>query len=870
MRFAHFSDTELATYPVAILTQSIRVEEMRKAYMDLADSPPTDDVLILSLHINREKKKTPVAEMKEYIETELGPVLEDMGTQYLLVTEGGYFKQLTGAKKVDANLGCVLPSSCGRWQVLYLPYYKTILYDPDKVRGQIDRTMQALSAHRGGTYQAPGHAVLHFAAYPVTNDEVEAWLDRLIEMDVPLAIDIEAFSLKHYDAGIGTIAISWSKHEGIAFPVDYLPLNYAAQEGNYGHYSPCSVRRRMLRRFFSRLSQTAIYHNISYDVYVLIYQLFMDHILDTEGLLKGMEVMLRDWHCTKIISYLATNTCAGNDLSLKHQAQEFAGNYAVDDIKDIRKIPLDKLLEYNLIDACSTWYVAEKNWPILVADNQQEIYETIFQPAMLDIIQMQLTGMPVNMGKVTAARRTLEADESAALAKIQATQRVQEFTHHLREQWAIKRNSELKKKRVTAADTDLQFNPNSPPQLQTFLYEFLGLPVIAYTDTRLPSTDADTIKALKNHTTDQRILDFLSALQDFKAVNKILGTFIPALEGAQMGPDGWHYLFGNLNLGGTLSGRLSSSDPNLQNLPATGSRYAKIIKECFEAPPGWLFVGMDFDSLEDKISALTTKDPNKLKVYTDGYDGHCLRAYSYFGEQMPTIDPTSVASINSIEKIHGDLRQASKAPTFALTYQGTWATLMANCGFTALMAKEIEARYKELYAVSIAWVDAHLEQATKTGYVEAAFGLRVRTPLLKQTIRKTSRTPKEAEAEGRSAGNALGQSWCLLNSRAGSEFMGKVRKSRFRLDIRPSTQIHDAGYFLVREDIEALHYTNTHLIKAAQWQEHPLIQHPTVKLGGKLAVYHPSWATEIKIPNGASREEILTIVLEKEKERLAA
>ncbi|MDT9694234.1 hypothetical protein Q5762_39065, partial [Streptomyces sp. P9(2023)] len=75
----------------------------------------------------------------------------------------------------------------------------------------------------------------------------------------------------------------------------------------------------------------------------------------------------------------------------------------------------------------------------------------------------------------------------------------------------------------------------------------------------------------------------------------------------------------------------------------------------------------------------------------------------------------------------------------------------------------MEAKFKELYKVSIDWVDAHLDEAAKTGYVTVAFGLRVRTPLLHQVIRKNGKTPFEADAEGRSAGNALGQSWCLLN-----------------------------------------------------------------------------------------------------------
>ena len=79
-----------------------------------------------------------------------------------------------------------------------------------------------------------------------------------------------------------------------------------------------------------------------------------------------------------------------------------------------------------------------------------------------------------------------------------------------------------------------------------------------------------------------------------------------------------------------------NSNPNLQNLPSN-SKYGKLIKSCVQAGEGWLFVGLDFASLEDRISALTTKDKNKLKVYLENYDGHCLRAYAYFGEEMPDI-----------------------------------------------------------------------------------------------------------------------------------------------------------------------------------------------------------------------------------------
>ena len=75
---------------------------------------------------------------------------------------------------------------------------------------------------------------------------------------------------------------------------------------------------------------------------------------------------------------------------------------------------------------------------------------------------------------------------------------------------------------------------------------------------------------------------------------------------------------------------------NLQNLPAN-STYSKLIKSCVQSPSGWLFIGLDFNALEDHISALTTKDENKLKVYLQNYDAHALRACAYFGEDMPDI-----------------------------------------------------------------------------------------------------------------------------------------------------------------------------------------------------------------------------------------
>ena len=255
------------------------------------------------------------------------------------------------------------------------------------------------------------------------------------------------------------------------------------------------------------------------------------------------------------------------------------------------------------------------------------------------------------------------------------------------------------------------------------------------------------------------------------------------------------------------------------------------------------------------ISALTTKDKNKLKVYTDGYCGHCLRAQSYFADECPDIVNT-VESINSMKKKYPELRQNSKAGTFLLTYGGAYHGLMGNLGWPEDKAKAIEKAYHELYAESDAYVQDRLQQAAVDGYVEVAFGLKVRTPLLKQVVFGARGMPYEAAAEGRTAGNALGQSYGLLNNRAAVDFMRKVWASKYRLDILPVALIHDAIYILIRDCVEVVEWANRELIKSMQWQELPELQHPTVKLGAAIDIFWPDWAHATTLPNNADRATI--------------
>lgn len=875
MRFIEFTANQ-KVHKIAILAYDLDYPGMLKNYVQnglVAQGAPAhieEEVIAYKLPYRvsgakKKRKPLPVADQRIFL-LELLTILKDIGVEHIMCANPEYFKTLTGQAKAALEVGSLYPPTVDHFEgfdhmkVGFAPNFKMAFYDPEKTAAGIAIACKAIVDDRQNAYKKPGSDIIKFCYYPQFKDEIQEALFRLVEIE-DLSVDIEGFSLDMHDAGIASITFCWDEHQGIAFQVDEAP-----------GYPNHEIRDCLIWFFQTRWKKYKdrgiqirhLYHNAGYDVPVLIH-----HLRDTL-FRNGVHPVYDEWDVydwlattemledTKIITYLATNSTAGNKLGLKDQAVEFAGNYAVDEIKDITKIPVRELLEYNLVDGLSTWYVYNKHRPTLTTDNQDLIYDSIFKPSLSDIINMQLTGLPVDMEQVAESKREIQAIHDEANRVIQSHPMTKSYLLHMKEQYVEKKNSEYKKKRITVSDVDMEFNPGSDKQLAGLLFDpkFFCFPVIGKTESGAASTKGKIIKALMNLTEDQPLLDLLQAIIDYKDSQILLSTFIPALENARWNEKfQWFFMHGNFNLGGTVSGRLSSSDPNLQNIPAK-SRLAKWIKKCIKAPPGWIFAGLDFDSLEDKISALITKDPNKLKVYTDGYDGHCLRAFSYFGDGMLDIDPNSVDSINSIAEKYAKERQTSKTPTFLLTYGGTYHGLMASCGFDETTALRIERNYHELYRVSDEWVASHIDRARKVGYVEVAFGLRVRTPVLSQTVDTERHTPYAAKSEARTAGNALGQSWGLLNNRAASEFMYRVRRGGKRNDIRICCQIHDAQYYMVKNDPALFAWFNVALSECVKWQDHPMIEHDEVKLSGEVSIFYPTWNEEHPIPNQMLASEI--------------
>lgn len=835
-------------YPICFLVSKLLRSEIEHHYFDGLNK---EDILIAEAYKDPVKKRTSASLMREFL-GELKEELLSLKTKYLVVCDSEYYKVVSKETKAEANLGYI--KEVDGFKVLYVPDFRSIFYDPERVKEKINRSLTALKNDLTGTYIEPGKVSIQ-GHYPKSTKEISDALQSLLQYEA-LTCDIETFSLKPNKAGLATIGFAWNLQEGIAFSIDPSP-----DERN-------EEVRQLLKNFFKTYQGKLIFHNIAFDATVLIYQLYMDDITDTEGLLEGMDDLLKNFEDTKLIAYLATNSCAGNELGLKALAQEFTGNYAQEEIADVTKIPLNQLLEYNLTDCISTWFVYNKYYPIMVHDEQEKIYRELFLPSTIDIIQMQLTGLPLNMQRVLEVEKILQTDQEQALTSLKESPCIDRTEFLLDKEWVEKRNAELKVKRVTLEDASCEFNPRSNKHLQLLLYEVLKLPVLEKTPSGAPATDGDTLKALMNHTQDQETLKVLQALIDFSAVDKILTAFIPAFKDAVYSEkEDWYYLIGSFNLGGTISGRLSSSKPNLQNLPSTGSKYAKIIKSCFQAHKGWLFCGLDFNALEARIDALVTKDPAKLAVYINGWDSHMWNCIHYWPEKFhpetfENKEPKEVAFIlEKLKKEYKKDRQKSKTVSFAAQYGATYITLVKNCGFKQDEAVNIINNYKKLYRVSEENKDFYIKKAEKDGYVLGAFGLKVRTPLLAHTISGTIKTPKEAEAEKRTASNARFQSYGLLNSRAGVEFNRKVRNSPYRLRIRPVCQIHDAQYFIIDDDPEVILWANKHLVEAVSWQDDPAIYHPLVKLGGEFSIFYPNWSTELTIPNEVKDTEELTQIV---------
>lgn len=550
MRHTTFAGNLTEMYSTAILIKEkyFKPDKLAMYYVNPLVEKGLDRNSFIAFDLEYPNDKITATQAKKYLGY-LMPAMAKVGVNTILVADATYFKLLTGAKKADQQIGYILPCTIKGYtymQVAYCVNYGVFLHNPNHI-SRLDLALTSVHTHLSGGIPKLGQSRLVNPQYffDLNTKEAQLALTKLLNKPA-LTCDIETYGLHIDNAGMASIAFSWNQTEGVAFYIDND-----------------SKSLDILKRFFERYRGNLIFHNATFDIKHIIYTCFMKSPMDHIGMLHGLDIMTRDIHDTKIIAYLALNSTAGNELGLKVLAHPYMGDWGID-LTDTSKIPKEELLTYNLEDCIATYYTLITYLPKMIHDEQEDIYKEIMLPSLKVIILMELIGMPMDMDEVIKTKSYLEDLETKYMDIISNHKYVKQAEKNIQTSELTKINSKLKTKQHTMDKVaHLTFNPGSSVQLGVLLYDVLSLPVLDKTPAGSPSTGSSTINKLVNHVNDPDIKMLLITLDSLSKVTILLSTFIPAFLKAMPKEDGHHYLHGSFNLGGTLSGRLSSSNPVL-------------------------------------------------------------------------------------------------------------------------------------------------------------------------------------------------------------------------------------------------------------------------------------------------------------------
>lgn len=272
----------------------------------------------------------------------------------------------------------------------------------------------------------------------------------------------------------------------------------------------------------------------------------------------------------------------------------------------------------------------------------------------------------------------------------------------------LRRQSADLSKRMLAAQqkaTELagrSFNLDSPKQLQALLFEELKLPAVLKTPTGQPSTNEEALEAIADQHELPRVI------LEYRGLAKLRSTYtdkLPEMVNAQTGRVHTSY-----HQAGAATGRLSSSDPNLQNIPIRTDD-GRRIRRAFVAPPGRKLVACDYSQIELRIMAHLSEDPGLVRAFESGVDVHKATAAEVFGRKL--------------EEVTGNERRAAKAINFGLMYGMSAFGLARQLSIGRGEAQDYIALYFSRYPGVRDYMERTRQQAREQGYVETVFGRRL-------------------------------------------------------------------------------------------------------------------------------------------------
>lgn len=299
----------------------------------------------------------------------------------------------------------------------------------------------------------------------------------------------------------------------------------------------------------------------------------------------------------------------------------------------------------------------------------------------------------LNERYITRATETFAQIEEWGMAADRPA--IEEVRRHLQHELAV-----VEKKLKAHGD----FDPSNDNSLREYLFGTLGLTPIRFTDKdHLPSTDAATLKALKHHHPS------LSLILEWKELEKMRNTYAEGLLKHVRGDGRIHPSF---NIAGARTGRLSAKEPNLQNQPSRG-RLAKLIKNCFIAPPGYAMLQLDFSQLELRVAAVLAKDETLAQIFREGRDIHRrtaeLVAPLLHGVSTEEAEKMTDAQIKP-------WRQEVKPVNFGFLYGKGPATLAKEIGCEVQVAEKLKHAILGRFDKVDAWIREQEAHALQYGF----------------------------------------------------------------------------------------------------------------------------------------------------------
>ncbi|MHA6606638.1 DNA polymerase I [Photobacterium damselae] len=593
--------------------------------------------------------------------------------------------------------------------------------------------------------------VIDRSGYEVILDQsrFDAWLEQLKSAEV-FAFDTETDSLDYMVANL--VGVSFAVEEGKAA---YVPVAHDYLD------APEQLDRdwvlAQLKPLLEDPNQAKIGQNLKYDASVIA-----RYDIEMQGI--KYDTMLESYVYNSVVGRHDMDSLALRYLEHKNISfEEIAGKGKGQ--LTFNQIDLEQAGPYAAEDADITLRLHNALYPKVSADEKLlHVFSDIEMPLVPVLSRMERTGVLIDSMKLSV--------QSQEIAQ---------------------RLDELEKRAFEIADQE--FNLSSPKQLQAILFEKMGLPVLKKTPSGTPSTNEEVLQELA--------LDYPlpKLILEYRGLAKLKSTYTDKLP--KMVNPATGRVHTSYHQAVTATGRLSSSDPNLQNIPVRNDE-GRRIRQAFIAPQGYKVLAIDYSQIELRIMAHLSGDKALLDAFCHGKDIHAATAAEILG--LP------------LEQVSSEQRRRAKAINFGLIYGMSAFGLAKQLDMGRGEAQEYMNTYFERYPGVLEYMETTRTVASEQGYVETLFGRRLYLPDIK------SRNGLRRKAAERAAINAPMQGTAAdIIKRAMvlvDEWIGQQESGRVRLLM----QVHDELVFEVQEsEIESVAKEIKTLMESAAQLDVPLI-----------------------------------------------